>query len=57
MTEKDKALVAQARKLNTATYWDGTALKEQCDTDEARAIIDRIMRRLYHYEEAMNDMI
>jgi len=57
MTDKDRALVAQARKLNTATYWDGTALKEQCDTDEARAIIDGIMRRLYHYEEAMNDMI
>lgn len=57
MTEKDISLMAQADKLNIANYWDGDALKEQCDSDEARAYIDAQMRRLYHFEEAQNDMI
>ena len=57
MTDNDIALMAQADNLNIATYWDGDALKEQCDSEEARAYIDAIMRRMYHYEEAKNDMI
>ena len=56
MTDKDKALVEKARKLNIANYWDGDALKRQCDSDEARGIIDRIMIRLYHLEEAQSEM-
>jgi len=57
MTDNDIALMAQADGLNIATYWDGDALKEKCDSEEARAYIDAIMRRMYHYEEAKNDMI
>lgn len=57
MTENDNALMAQADNLNITNYWDGDALKEQCDSEEARAYIDAIMRRMYHYEEAKNDMI
>jgi len=57
MTDKDMALIKRARReLNTANYWDGDALKAQCDSDEARGIIDGIMRRLYHLEEAQNGM-
>ena len=57
MTDNDIALMAQADNLNISNYWDGDTLKEQCDSEEARAYIDRVMRRLYHLEEAMNDMI
>lgn len=57
MTANDESLMAQADNLNVTNYWDGDALKEQCDSEEARAYIDAIMRRMYHYEEAMNDMI
>ena len=57
MTDNDKRLMAEADKLHVSNYWDGDKLKEQCDSEEARAYIDRVMRRLYHLEEAMNDMI
>jgi hypothetical protein len=56
MTRNDEELVRQARRLNVANYWDGDKLKAKCDSDEARGIIDRIMRRLYHLEEAQNEM-
>lgn len=56
MTDNDLHLIAVARKLTTANYWDGDDLKAQCDSDEARYAIDDIMRRLYHYEEAENGM-
>lgn len=52
MTDNDIALMAQADNLNICNYWDGDALKEQCDSEEARAYIDAIMVRLYHKEEA-----
>lgn len=57
MTDNDIALMAQADRLHVSNYWDGDALKEQCDSEEARAYIDARMIRLYHKEEAMNDMI
>lgn len=57
MTDKDVSLMAQADALNVNNYWDGDALKEQCDSDEAREYIDARMRRMYHYEEAKSDMI
>lgn len=56
MTANDVNLMAQADTLNVTNYWDGDALKEQCDSDEARAYIDAQMRRMYHYEEALNEM-
>ena len=49
-------MVKEAMKLTVCNYWDGDKLKEQCDSEEARGKIDRIMRRLYHLEEAMNEM-
>ena len=57
MTANDESLMAQADNLNVTNYWDGDALKEQWDSEEARAFIDAQMRRMYHYEEAKNDMI
>ena len=56
MTANDESLMAQADNLNVTNFWDGDALKEQCDSEEAKAYIDRIMRRLYHLEEALNEM-
>lgn len=56
MTENDKCLMKQADKLSVVDYWDGDDLKAKCDSEEAKAYIDRIMRRLYHLEEALNEM-
>lgn len=57
MTDNDVSLMARADALNIADYWDDEELKQQCDSDEARAYIDAQMRRLYRMEEAQNDMI
>lgn len=56
MTANDRALIAEAEKLDISNYWDGDDLKARCDSEEARAKIDYIMRRLYRMEEALNEM-
>ena len=56
MTENDKCLMKQADKLSVVDDWEGDDLKAKCDSEEAKAYIDRIMRRLYHLEEALNEM-
>lgn len=56
MTDNDIALMAQADKLTIADYWDGGALRDKCDSDEARAYITAKMIRLYHKEEAWAGM-
>lgn len=51
MTEKDKQLIAQARRLNYTEWYEARQLAEQADTEEARRCIIGIEQELYHKEE------
>lgn len=51
MTEKDKQLIAQARRLNYIEWYEARKLAEQADTEEARRCIIGIEQELYHKEE------
>ncbi len=54
MSEKDKQLIAKAQTM-PFYQWDLISnLKEQCESEEAREIIHRIMVSNYHREEAYN---
>ena len=51
MTEKDKQLIAQARRLNYTEWYEARILAEQADTEEARRCIIGIEQELFHKEE------
>ena len=54
MSEKDKQLIAKAQAM-PFYQWDLISnLKEQCESEEAKEIIHRIMVSNYHREEAYN---
>lgn len=51
MTEKDKQLIAQARRLNYTEWYEARKLADQAYTEEARRCIIGIEQELYHKEE------
>lgn len=51
MTEKDKNLIARARRLPPSYWGDIDGLIVQADTDEAKEALRMIQKALYHAEE------
>lgn len=52
MTAKDYSMIRTANKMK-ATQWDEVSIMaDRADTDEAREILERRARYLYHCEEA-----
>lgn len=53
MTENDKSLVAEARRIYKNGHWSAvSALEDKAETKTARKIIHSIAVRMYHNEEA-----
>lgn len=53
MTENDKSLVAEARRIYKTGHWSSVSeLEEKAETKTARKIIHSIAVRMYHNEEA-----
>ena len=53
MTENDKLLIAEARRIYTTGHWSSvSALEDKAETKTARKMIHRIAVRMYHNEEA-----
>lgn len=51
MTEKDKNLIARARRLPPSYWGDIDSLIEQADTDEAKDALRTIQKAKHHAEE------
>ncbi|MCZ2855458.1 MAG: hypothetical protein O2U62_00020 [Candidatus Bathyarchaeota archaeon] len=51
MTEKDRSLIARARRLPPSYWGDIDSLIEQADTDEAKEALMTIQKALHHAEE------
>mgnify|MGYP003523989098 FL=1 len=53
MTENDKLLIAEARRIYKTGHWSSvSALEDKAETKTARKIIHSIAVRMYHDEEA-----
>ena len=53
MTENDKSLVAEARRMMRTFNWAAISeLEEKAETKTARKMIHSIAVRMYHNEEA-----
>ena len=53
MTQNDKLLVAEARRIYKTGHWSSvSALEDKAETKAARKIIHSIAVRMYHNEEA-----
>ena len=53
MTENDKSLVAEARRIYKTGHWSAvSALEDKAETKTARKMIHSIAVRMYHNEEA-----
>lgn len=53
MTQNDKSLVAEARRIYKTGHWSSvSALEDKAETKTARKIIHIIAVRVYHNEEA-----
>lgn len=53
MTENDKSLVAEARRIYRTGHWSSvSALEDKAETKTARKMIHSIAVRMYHNEEA-----
>lgn len=53
MTQNDKSLVAEARRMMRTFNWSAISeLEEKAETKTARKIIHSIAVRMYHNEEA-----
>lgn len=53
MTENDKLLIAEARRIYKTGHWSAISeLEEKAETKTARKMIHRIAVRMYHNEEA-----
>ena len=53
MTQNDKSLIAEARRIYKAGHWSSvSALEDKAETKTARKMIHSIAVRMYHNEEA-----
>jgi hypothetical protein len=52
MTDKDKNLIYQAKRLPYTLWPQIDAFIEDADTPEAKEKLTNIQKRKYHYEEA-----
>lgn len=53
MTQNDKSLVAEARRIYKTGHWSSvSALEDKAETKTARKMIHSIAVRMYHNEEA-----
>ena len=53
MTQNDKSLVAEARRIYKTGHWSSvSALEDKAETETARKMIHSIAVRMYHNEEA-----
>lgn len=53
MTENDKLLIAEARRIYKTGQWSSiSALEDKAETKTARKMIHSIAVRMYHNEEA-----
>lgn len=53
MTQNDKSLVAEARRIYETGHWSSvSALEDKAETKTARKMIHSIAVRMYHNEEA-----
>ena len=53
MTQNDKSLVAEARRIYKTGHWSSvSALEDKAETKTARKMIHSIAIRMYHNEEA-----
>ena len=53
MTQNDKLLIAEARRIYKTGHWSSvSALEDKAETKTARKIIHIIAVRMYHNEEA-----
>lgn len=57
MSRHDDELVEQARKVKGIDYAGLIDLQGRCLTPEGRDEIEKLLVRMYHREEAMEDMI
>lgn len=51
MTEKDKKLIARARKLSYTQHYEIDRLQDEAESEEAKRILRQIEITLYHQEE------
>lgn len=53
MTQNDKSLVAEARRIYKTGHWSSvSALEDKAETKTAKKMIHSIAVRMYHNEEA-----
>lgn len=53
MTQNDKSLIAEARRIYKTGHWSSvSALEDKAETKTARKMIHSIAVRMYHNEEA-----
>lgn len=53
MTQNDKQLVAEARRIYKNGHWSSvSALEDKAETKTAKKVLHRIAVRMYHNEEA-----
>lgn len=53
MTQNDKSLVAEARRIYKTGHWSSvSALEDKAETKTAKKMIHSIAVRMYHDEEA-----
>ena len=60
MTEKDKALIEEAKQIEKRdgwAYWEIWPLEEQAESKEAKRFLHNMATTLYHREEAAEGMI
>lgn len=51
MTEKDKKLISEARKVPCSEWWKVDDMREKADSDEAREALHVIASSKYHKDE------
>lgn len=54
LTEKDKQLIAKARKLRFRDFDKAWELSEEADTEKAKEILQDISKWMYHMDEHKN---
>ena len=53
MTQNDKSLVAEARRIYKNGHWSSvSALEDKAETKTAKKVLHRMAVRTYHNEEA-----
>lgn len=57
MSEKDERLIRQAKAYSATQYDEVLALRDQAESEEARAWMHNRACYLYHIEEARHQMI